>query len=88
MSIDKKMIGKFIEVSAVVLGAAFVGLSIVAKKKKGNFVYVNKPEQKNPMEGKKVAFVEDVNDVENADGVKGHLEAVGDSKYPPRFYDK
>ena len=62
--------------------------SIVAKGKKGDSVYENEPEQKNPLEGKKVVFVEDENDKENADGVKGHLEAVGDSDYEPGLYEK
>lgn len=88
MSIDKKKIGKFIGASVAVLGIAFVGMGIVAKKKKGCSVYDNEPEQKNPLAGKKVVFVEDENDKENADGVKGHLEAVGDSDYHPGFYDK
>ncbi len=40
-----------------------------------------KNEQQNPMEGKKVIFVNDDMDPENADGVKGHLEAFGDSDF-------
>jgi len=75
-------------VSTAVLSAAFVGLSILAKIKKGSSVYNDEPEQKNPMEGKKVQFIEDENDKENADGIKGHLEAVGDSYHVPRFYEK
>ena len=35
---------------------------------------------RNPMEGKKVIFVENQNEKENADGVCGHLEAVGESE--------
>lgn len=88
MSIDMKTIGKIIGVSAAVLGAAFIGMRIVAKKKKGSSVYENEPEQKNPMEGKKVVFVENESDEENADGTKGHLDAVGDSTYHPGFYEK
>ena len=88
MSIDKKKVKKFIGISAVALGSAFVGMSVLAKKKKANSVYDNESEQKNPMAGKKVIFVEDENDKENADGAKGHLEAVGDSDYHPGFYDK
>ena len=42
----------------------------------------------NPMEGKKVVFIEDSNDVENADGARGHLEAVGESQYKAGFYEK
>jgi len=45
-------------------------------------------EFKNPFEGKKVIFVEDENDARNADGVKGHLEAVGDSDFRGGFYDR
>ncbi|MBR3290486.1 MAG: sugar transferase, partial [Clostridia bacterium] len=32
------------------------------------------------MEGKKIIFVEDERDAENADGVRGHLEAVGEAE--------
>ncbi|MEH2948875.1 sugar transferase [Lachnospiraceae bacterium 56-18] len=42
----------------------------------------------NPMEGKKVVFVEDKDDKKNADGVCGHLVAVGNSDYKPRIYEK
>lgn len=44
--------------------------------------------ERNPMEGKKVIFVRDDNDEKNADGIRGHLEAVGDSEYKPEFYEK
>ena len=88
MTIDKKKIGKFIGVSAAVLGTAFVSASVVAKKKKAESNFENEPEQQNPLEGKKVVFVEDENDKENADGVRGHLEAVGNSNYKETFYTK
>ncbi len=45
-------------------------------------------EYHNPMFGKKVIFVEDSNDIENDDGVRGHLEAVGNSDYKPGLYEK
>lgn len=88
MSIDKNKIKKFIGISAVVLGAAFIGMSILAKKKKSSSVYEDDRDQKNPFEGKKVILVEDENDKENADGVRGHLEEVGASNYNPGFYEK
>ena len=88
MSLDKKKIGKILGVTALVAGTAFVVLKAIAKKKKPDTVYYNEPEQKNLLEGKKVVFVEDENDKENADGVKGHLEAIGNSDYKPGFYDK
>ena len=88
MAIDKKKVKTLIGIGGVALGAAFVGMEALAKKKKRNSVYDNEPEQKNPLEGKKVVFVEDENDPENADGARGHLEAVGDSDYKPGFYDK
>ena len=49
--------------------------------------YKNKPELKNPLEGKSVRFVEDLSEKPNADGVCGHLEAIGDSEYKRSFYD-
>ncbi len=79
---DKKRLGKIIG-----LGATFVGLSVLAKKKKPESTYENAPEQKNPLEGKRVVFIEDDNDPENADGVRGHLEAVGESQYKPVLFD-
>lgn len=88
MGMDKKKIGKLIGVSVAVLSTTFVATSILAKKKKGSSVFENEPEQKNPLEGKKVVFVEDDNDKENADGVRGHLEAIGDSDYKETFYTK
>ena len=42
---------------------------------------------RNPFEGKKVIFVRDENDGMNADGERGHLEAVGDVALKRGFYD-
>ncbi len=49
--------------------------------------YRGKPEEWNPMEGKKVRFVEDETDSVNADGVCGHLEIIGESNIKRSFYD-
>lgn len=81
-------LSKVLKIATVTAGATFVGLSVVAKFKKGQSVYRTNPEEKNPLEGKKVIFIEDENDKANADGVKGHLEAVGDTTYVPGFYEK
>lgn len=70
-----------------ILFAALLLLGIIALIKKPGSIYKNQPEQKNPMEGKKVIFVEDENDKENADGVRGHLEAVGVSEKRSGFYE-
>ena len=80
----KQVIG----IVVAILGTAFVATSIVAKLKKSNSVYDNDPEQKNSLVGKKVVFVENEEEPENADGVRGHLEAVGVSEYIPSFYEK
>lgn len=58
--------------------------SIFRNKKRGN----QSSEYRNPFEGKKVIFVENPLEAENADGVRGHLEAVGDSDYIPNFYTR
>ncbi len=47
-----------------------------------------KIDSKNPMEGKKVVFVENPAEPENADGIRGHLEAVGTSEGKRSLYDR
>lgn len=69
-----------------VLICIFILLGIIAFFKRKDSVYGNESEQQNPLEGKLVRFVEDDNDKENADGVKGHLEAVGESQSLRGFY--
>ena len=64
------------------------GMGIIATIKKSGSVYKNKPEEKNPMEGKKVKFVENETESENADGVRGHLEAVGATEHEAGIYEK
>lgn len=71
-----------------ILVVAFILMAILALAKKGGSVYKNEPQQKNPLEGKKVVFVENENEPENADGVRGHLEAVGESAHQAGFYEK
>lgn len=88
MSIDKKKIKKTLEIMAVAACTMFIGLRILAKKKKISSIYKDDDEQKNPFEGKKVVLVEDENEKENADGIKGHLVAVGESNYHPGFYER
>lgn len=88
MSIDKKKIGKILKVTAIGTGATFLGLNMIAKKKKGDSVFEKEKDQKNPFAGKKVVFVEDESDEENADGVRGHLEAVGETKKSKGIYDR
>ena len=71
-----------------ILVVAFILMAILALAKKRSSVYGNQPEQKNPLEGKKVVFVENENEPENADGVRGHLEAVGESQHKAGVYEK
>lgn len=82
------MLLQIILIIVEVILAAFCILGIVAILSKSNSIYGNQPKEKNPLEGKKVVFVQDDNDKENADGVRGHLEAVGDSDYKPGFYGR
>lgn len=79
---------KIIGITTAVAGTAFVATAIVAKTKKSTSVYEDQPDQRNPLEGKKVVFVADENDKENADGARGHLEAVGESEHHPSFYER
>ena len=83
-----KNLKNIILTTTALAAASFAVMGIVAKKKKADSIYQNNPSEKNPLEGKKVRFVEDDADDENADGVRGHLEAVGESEYKGSLYDK
>ena len=69
-----------------VLGALGIGKFISEKSK--NSIYIDEPVEQNPFEGKKVVFVENDNDAENADGIKGHLEAVSELEKNDYVYEK
>lgn len=71
----------------LVLLIIFVVMYIIAKIKKGDSVYKNDTAQKNIMQGKIVEFVEDENDDENADGLRGRLVAVGKSNPQKSVYN-
>lgn len=88
MALDKEKIKKIIKITSATTGAVFCGMNAVAKMKKNKSVYGNEPDQKNPLEGHKVIFVQDDAEPENADGARGHLESIGMSDYKPGIYDK
>lgn len=66
----------------------FVLMYIVAMIKRPSSRYKDKPEEQNPMQGKMVRFVEDESEKENADGMRGHLEAISPSNHKPSFYER
>lgn len=72
----------------IVIIAIAVCMAVVGLIKKSDSIYANNPEEKNPMEGKQVLFVENEEDPPNADGVNGHLEAVGTTKHISSFYEE
>lgn len=65
-----------------------VGMGGVAAIKKPGSIYRNDINQQNPMQGKKVKFVADESEPENADGMRGHLEAIGVSNHKAGFYER
>ena len=71
-----------------ILVAIFVLLGVIALVKRPSSVYKNQPEERNPMEGKRVVFVADESEAKNADGVSGHLEATGASDHKATFYER
>jgi len=72
----------------LVLCGLFLALYVVAMIKRPGSRYKNDPSQQNPMEGKRVKFVENDAEPENADGMRGHLEAIGVTEHHPSFYEK
>ena len=71
----------------IIVASIITLMAITAIIKKPSSIYANKPSERNPMEGKKVVFVEDENEPENADGVRGHLEALGNTEHHAGFYE-
>lgn len=71
---------------AIIVLIAIV-LALIAVIVKPASVYKNKPEEKNPMQGKRVRFVESSSESVNADGVRGHLEAIGDTEHKAGVYE-
>lgn len=84
----RKKVKIAVGVTSAVVSTAFVGLTVIAKLNKGKSVYDDDLNEKNPLEGKKVKFVENEDDKENADGVRGHLEEIGDSHHQAGFYEQ
>ena len=85
---SKTKLKRALVVTGAAAGTAFLVMRHIAKKQYPHSVYDDQPDEKNVMEGKKVIFVEDVNDPVNADGMQGHLEAVGVTGHTPTFYEK
>lgn len=79
---------KVLLIILAVIGSVALLMTIIAIIKKSSSVYKNNPEEKNPMQGKRVVFVENPAEKENADGVRGHLEAIGDSNHKAGIYEK
>lgn len=80
----KKTTKKVICGVAALAGVMIAGVKIASNIQKKQC----REDSKNPFEGKKVIFVENEEDPENADGVRGHLEPVSASAYTPSFYDR
>lgn len=76
-----------LEIVLTVIAVIATGMAIAGLIKKPSSVYKGETDEQNPMEGKKVQFVRDDNEKENADGVRGHLEPIGDSAISWSFYD-
>lgn len=86
VELDNKKILTIVYIIAFI--AIFIVLCYIAKKKYRQFMYTDKLEEQNPMQYKNVIFVEDENDAVNADGKKGHLEAIGVSENVSTPYEK
>lgn len=79
---------RLIGVIVAILVTTFFLLCLIAKIKKADSIYKNKPEEQNSFEGKKVEFIECEKDRINSDGIRGHLEEKGVIAYKPGSYEK
>jgi lipopolysaccharide/colanic/teichoic acid biosynthesis glycosyltransferase len=71
-----------------VLLGVFLLLEVLSIIKRPGSRYEGNPSEQNPMEGKKVKFVENEAEKANADGMRGHLEAVGETDHHAGVYEK
>ena len=72
----------------LVLIVLFLVMYIVAMIKRPGSRYKNDPSQQNPMQGKMVRFVKNESEKENADGMRGHLEAISSSSHRAGAYER
>ena len=72
----------------IIFAVGIASIIILSMVKKSESVYKKKPEEWNPMQGKIVRFAADETEKENADGVRGHLEAIGVSSYQAGIYER
>ena len=87
MTVNKKLKNAVI-FTGVALGATFLVMKKIADKQKPASYYEDEPAEQDAMRGKKVVFVESEDDAPNADGMQGHLEAVGQTEQKQTFYEK
>lgn len=77
-----------LEKVVTIIGIVALGMTVVGIMKKPSSIYKNDPNQQNPMEGKRIKFVLDEKEEENADGQRGHLESLGTIEIKTNTYDK
>jgi len=70
-----------------ILCAIALLMTTLALIKRPGYLYKGEPLEQNPMQGKKVRFVEDESDPVNADGLHGHLVAVGETTHKACLYE-
>ena len=87
-SMARKKTKRLIKYSGIGLAGAFTAAGIFAHFKRADSIYDNEPNQKNPFEGKKVIFIENEADSENADGLSGHLVITGEAELKHSFYQQ
>ncbi len=79
---------KVLLIILLIISVIALVMAVIALIKKPSSVYKNNPDERNPMENKKVVFVENDSEKENADGVRGHLMPIGDSEHKAGAYEK
>lgn len=84
---DGKNMNPWLVVLLILVGL-FLVMYIVAMIKRPGSRYKGNIAEQNPMQGKYVKFVEDESETENADGMRGHLEAISPSSHKSGVYEK
>ena len=74
-------------ISATLAGLFLILVLLAAILRPGS-IYADSPSERNPVEGKSVVFVESSDDPPNADGARGHLDAIGPAILHETIYSR
>lgn len=87
MTAHNSKTGRLLKNITEIIAVEYVALSLLAKCCQPYSIYKDSLDQRNPFEGKRVEFIPDQKDPQNADGERGHLSPTGESAGTESCYE-